>query len=128
MMIYDVLNSSKLPMDLDAIIHLPAQIHFNRSIVNPEETFEINVDGTHKIVEFARMNDMKKMLHASTSEVYGSAEYVHMDEHPNTFTWMNIILRLHDIHLELAKLLLIDCVIPITRLMTLELKFQFFWS
>jgi len=74
---------SKLPTDLDAIIHLAAQIHVDRSIVNPEETFKINVNGTLKILEFARMNDIKKILHASTSEVYGSAEYVPMDEnHP----------------------------------------------
>ena len=74
---------SKLPADLDAIIHLAAQIHVDRSIVNPEETFKINVNGTLKILEFARMNDIKKILYASTSEVYGSAEYVPMDEnHP----------------------------------------------
>ena len=74
---------SNLPTDLDAIIHLAAQIHVDRSIVNPEETFKINVNGTLKILEFARMNDIKKILYASTSEVYGSAEYVPMDEkHP----------------------------------------------
>lgn len=74
---------AKLPTDLDAIIHLAAQIHVDRSIVNPAETFQINVDGTLKILEFARMNDIAKVLYASTSEVYGSAEYVPMDEkHP----------------------------------------------
>src|SRR5438093_3478419 len=51
---------SKLPTDLDAIIHLAAQIHVDRSIVNPEETFKINVNGTLKILEFARMNDVQK--------------------------------------------------------------------
>lgn len=74
---------SKLPNDLDAIIHLAAQIHVDRSIVNPEETIEINVNGTLRILEFARMNDIGKVLHASTSEVYGSAQTVPMDEnHP----------------------------------------------
>ncbi len=73
----------KLPTDLDAIIHLAAQIHVDRSIVNPEETFNINVDGTMKILEFARMNDIQKILFASTSEIYGSAKYVPMnEEHP----------------------------------------------
>jgi UDP-glucose 4-epimerase len=73
----------KLPTDLDAIIHLAAQIHVDRSIVNPAETFKINVEGTLKILEFARMNDVKKVLHASTSEVYGTAKYIPMDEnHP----------------------------------------------
>ena len=61
-----------LPSDLDAIIHLAAQIHVDRSIVNPMETFRINVDGTQKLLEFARMHDVNKILHASTSEVYGT--------------------------------------------------------
>ncbi|WP_458747583.1 GDP-mannose 4,6-dehydratase [Candidatus Nitrosocosmicus sp. T] len=73
----------KIPTDLDAVIHLAAQIHVDRSIVNPEETFDINVSGTMKILEFARMNDISKILFASTSEVYGSAKYVPMNEdHP----------------------------------------------
>lgn len=72
-----------LPSNLDAIIHLAAQIHVDRSIINPEETFKINLEGTMKILEYARMNDIRKILFASTSEVYGSAEYVPMDEkHP----------------------------------------------
>ena len=73
----------KLPTDLDAIFHLAAQIHVDRSIVNPKETFDINVTGTMNILEYARMNDVNKILFASTSEVYGSAKYVPMDEdHP----------------------------------------------
>ncbi len=70
----------RLPTDLDAIIHLAAQIHVDRSIVNPEETFNINVNGTMKVLEFARMNDIEKILFASTSEIYGSAKYVPMNE------------------------------------------------
>jgi UDP-glucose 4-epimerase len=74
---------SKIPTDIDVVIHLAAQIHVDRSIVNPEETFDINVSGTMKILEYARMNDINKILFASTSEVYGSAKYVPMNEdHP----------------------------------------------
>jgi len=74
---------SKIPTDIDAVIHLAAQIHVDRSIVNPEETFDINVSGTMKVLEYARMNDINKILFASTSEVYGSAKYVPMNEdHP----------------------------------------------
>jgi UDP-glucose 4-epimerase len=74
---------SGLPTDLDAILHLAAQIHVDRSIINPVETFRTNVDGTMKILEFARTHDIKRVLHASTSEIYGSAEYPRIDEnHP----------------------------------------------
>ncbi len=74
---------SILPNDFDAIIHLAAQIHVDKSIVNPSETFKVNVEGTLKILEFSRINDINKILYASSSEVYGSAQYVPMDEnHP----------------------------------------------
>jgi UDP-glucose 4-epimerase len=71
----------ELPSDLDAIIHLAAQIHVDRSIVNPKETFKINVEGTLKILEYCRMHDIKKILYASSSEIYGSAEYTPIDEY-----------------------------------------------
>jgi UDP-glucose 4-epimerase len=64
----------ELPSDLDAIIHLAAQIHVDRSIVNPKETFKINVEGTLKILEYCRMHDIKKIL-------YASAEYTPIDEY-----------------------------------------------
>src|SRR5688572_1259724 len=50
----DVRNASlypKLPTNLDAVIHLAAQIHVDKSIVNPQETFDINVSGTMKVLE-----------------------------------------------------------------------------
>lgn len=67
----------------EAIIHLAAQIHVDRSIIEPRLTYETNVFGTLNVLELARMHDVEKVIHASTSEVYGSAQYVPMDEkHP----------------------------------------------
>lgn len=67
----------------EAIIHLAAQIHVDRSIIEPRLTYETNVFGTLNVLELARMHDIDKVIHASTSEVYGSAQYVPMDEkHP----------------------------------------------
>jgi UDP-glucose 4-epimerase len=69
--------------DVDAVIHLAAQIHVDRSVIEPRLTFETNVIGTLNVLEAARMADVKKVLHASTSEVYGTALYAPMDEtHP----------------------------------------------
>lgn len=69
--------------DVDVIFHLAAQIHVDRSYVEPRLTYEINVMGTQNILEVARIYDVKKIIHASTSEVYGSAQYVPIDEkHP----------------------------------------------
>ena len=67
----------------EAIIHLAAQIHVDRSIIEPRLTYETNVFGTLNVLELARMYDIDRVIHASTSEVYGSAQYVPMDEkHP----------------------------------------------
>jgi UDP-glucose 4-epimerase len=73
----------KIADDVDVIFHLAAQIHVDRSYVEPKLTYEINVMGTQNILEMARMHDIKRVIHASTSEVYGSAQYTPIDEkHP----------------------------------------------
>ncbi len=74
---------SSLMVDLDAVVHLAAQIHVDRSIVEPQMTYDVNVAGTQNILEAARMHDVEKVIYASTSEVYGTAQYAPIDEkHP----------------------------------------------
>jgi UDP-glucose 4-epimerase len=81
--IRDFNSLEKISRDVDAIFHLAAQIHVDRSYVEPRLTYEINVMGTQNVLEVARIYDVKKVIHASTSEVYGSAQYVPIDEkHP----------------------------------------------
>lgn len=78
---FDLLE--RISRDADVIFHLAAQIHVDRSYVEPRLTYDINVMGTQNVLEVARIYDIKKMIHASTSEVYGSAQYVPIDEkHP----------------------------------------------
>ena len=73
----------KIVRDVDVVIHLAAQIHVDRSILEPKLTYDINIFGTLNILELARRYDISKVIHTSTSEVYGSAQYVPMDEnHP----------------------------------------------
>lgn len=78
---FDLLE--KVARDVDAIFHLAAQIHVDRSYIEPRLTYDINVMGTQNILEVAKMYDAKKIIHASSSEVYGSAQYAPIDEkHP----------------------------------------------
>ena len=78
---FDLLE--KITRDVDIIIHLAAQVHVDRSVIEPKMTYDTNVLGTQNILEVARMFDVEKVIHASTSEVYGSSEYYPMDEkHP----------------------------------------------
>jgi UDP-glucose 4-epimerase len=73
----------KIMPGIDVVFHLAAQIHVDRSIIEPRLTYEINVLGTLNILEAARRYDIKRVIHTSTSEVYGSAQYAPMDEnHP----------------------------------------------
>src|SRR4030042_446724 len=60
----------------DIIFHLAAQIHVARSIIEPERTMEVNAIGPLNILEAALQNDTQVLIYASTSEVYGSAQYV----------------------------------------------------
>jgi len=78
---FDLLE--KIMRDVDVVLHLAAQIHVDRSYIEPKLTYDVNVMGTQNVLEVARMYDAKKVIHASTSEVYGSALYVPIDEkHP----------------------------------------------
>ncbi len=78
---FDLLE--KIVRDIDVVFHLAAQIHVDRSYVEPRLTYDINVMGTQNVLEVARLHDATRVIHASTSEVYGSAQYVPIDEkHP----------------------------------------------
>jgi UDP-glucose 4-epimerase len=81
--IRDYATLEKLMPRIDTIFHLAAQIHVDRSIIEPRLTYDINVIGTQNVMELARMHDIGKVIHMSTSEVYGTSEYTPMDEkHP----------------------------------------------
>ncbi|MFX1536946.1 MAG: GDP-mannose 4,6-dehydratase [Promethearchaeota archaeon] len=74
---------TKVTSDVDVIFHLAAQIHVDRSIIEPRHTFEVNTLGTLNILDAGLENNIEPVIYASTSEVYGSAKYVPMDEdHP----------------------------------------------
>jgi NAD dependent epimerase/dehydratase len=69
--------------NVDIIFHLGALIAIPYSYKNPREVFETNILGTMNILQAARDYQIEKVLHTSTSEVYGTAQYVPIDEkHP----------------------------------------------
>lgn len=63
----------------DVVCHLAAQIHVDKSITNPQETIDVNVGGTLNILEAARKFN-KRVVFASTSEVYGTSQQNWMNE------------------------------------------------
>lgn len=69
--------------DIDVIFHLAAIISIPYSYINPREVVETNVVGTMNVLIAGKENDVEKIVHTSTSEVYGTAKYVPIDEkHP----------------------------------------------
>ena len=48
----------KITPHVDAIIHLAAQNHVERSIIEPKITYDVNVLGTFNVLEVARAHDM----------------------------------------------------------------------
>jgi NAD dependent epimerase/dehydratase len=65
------------------IFHLGALIAIPYSYVHPDEVVSVNVLGTLNVLNAARKCGVERLVHTSTSEVYGSALYVPMDEkHP----------------------------------------------
>ncbi len=67
----------------DVVFHLAALIAIPYSYGAPDSYVETNVKGTLNILQCARKIGLKKLIHTSTSEVYGTANYVPIDEnHP----------------------------------------------
>jgi NAD dependent epimerase/dehydratase len=69
--------------DIDIIFHLAALIAIPYSYIAPESYVSTNVTGTLNICQAALDNNVSRIIHTSTSEVYGTAQYVPIDEkHP----------------------------------------------
>ena len=69
--------------DIDIIFHLAALIAIPYSYVAPDSYVDTNITGTLNICQAAKENGVERVIHTSTSEVYGTAQYVPIDEkHP----------------------------------------------
>ena len=68
---------------VDTVFHLAALIAIPYSYVAPDSYVDTNIKGTLNICQAALENNVKRVIHTSTSEVYGTAQYVPIDEkHP----------------------------------------------
>jgi NAD dependent epimerase/dehydratase len=69
--------------DVDTVFHLAALIAIPYSYAAPDSYVQTNITGTLNVMQAARENGVARVLHTSTSEVYGTARYVPIDEaHP----------------------------------------------
>lgn len=69
--------------DIDVVFHLAALIAIPFSYHSPDSYIDTNVKGTLNIVQAAKDLNVERVLVTSTSEVYGTAQYIPIDEkHP----------------------------------------------
>lgn len=73
----------EITKNIDIVYHLAALIAIPYSYVAPDSYVDTNVKGTLNICQAAKENGVQRVIHTSTSEVYGTALYVPIDEkHP----------------------------------------------
>jgi NAD dependent epimerase/dehydratase len=81
--IQDPFGVAAMAGDRDVIFHLAALIGIPYSYVHPASYVNVNVTGTLNVLEAARRFDIERLVHTSTSETYGTAQYTPIDEkHP----------------------------------------------
>ncbi len=81
--ICEAYNVKKAMEGVDVVFHLAALIGIPYSYYSPESYVSTNVMGTLNVLQAAREAGVKKIVHTSTSETYGTAVYAPIDEkHP----------------------------------------------
>ena len=69
--------------DCKVVLNLAALIAIPYSYVSPSAYIDTNIKGTLNLLQTTKELGIKKFIHTSTSEVYGSAQYMPIDEqHP----------------------------------------------
>ena len=81
--IRDLELAKKLMSQIDYVVHFAAESHVDRSIEGCSEFVSTNVMGTQVLLDAARNSNLKRFLHVSTDEVYGSiSEGSWPEDHP----------------------------------------------
>lgn len=78
--IRDAYFCKEISKNIDTIFHLAALIAIPFSYIAPQSYLETNIRGTLNICQAAKENNVSRLIHTSTSEVYGTANYVPIDE------------------------------------------------
>jgi NAD dependent epimerase/dehydratase len=66
--------------DCETLFHLAALISIPYSYISPKSFIDTNIIGTYNVLEASRINKLKNVIITSTSEVYGTAQFVPITE------------------------------------------------
>ena len=76
---------------IDYVFHLAALIGIPYSYYSPLAYIKTNVEGTYNILQAARELEIKRIIHTSTSKVYGTAQHIPINEkHPINLQFLYI--------------------------------------
>lgn len=78
--IRDRILMENITRNIDVVFHLAALIAIPYSYQAPESFIDVNIKGTLNILESARKNNVKRIIHISTSEVYGTPDKIPITE------------------------------------------------
>jgi UDP-glucose 4-epimerase len=79
----DAFQMNEVSKGIDTIFHLAALIAIPYSYAAPQSYVDTNINGTLNLLEAVKNNGVSRMIHTSTSEVYGTAQIVPISEtHP----------------------------------------------
>lgn len=73
----DILDCKELCKDckdVDVVIHLAAKSDVSESVIHPEDTIKVNVEGTRNVLQCCIQNKIKKIIFASSAAVYGDCK------------------------------------------------------
>ena len=62
-------------LNLDYVVHFAAESHVDNSITGPRKFVDTNIIGTFNLLEVFKQINIKKFIHVSTDEVFGSLSY-----------------------------------------------------
>ena len=114
----DLLESEKISnvlKDTDIVIHLAAAVGVKITEEDPLRTLNLNIKGTQNILESCQKNNVKKIILASSSEIYGEAVHIPINNNvaiklmnanlglPNSFSKNFSIIYISMIHQDLLK-------------------------
>jgi UDP-glucose 4-epimerase len=82
--IRDKVLTKKLCRDVNAVVHLAALVSVPLSVKDPDTTFDVNVNGTSNLLYSCCSLNVRKVVFASSCAVYGTPEYLPIDEEHQT--------------------------------------------
>jgi UDP-glucose 4-epimerase len=76
------LDIARLPTDCDAMVHLAQSQRFREFPAGARDMFDVNIQSTFELLEFARANGVRRFVYASSGGIYGQGTEAFSDREP----------------------------------------------